>query len=309
MLKTYELEMDQRSKRHGRKSRTVDLKAEEESPKMDTSKRGKGKALIIKSDSKSSYSDDDDSETESLPEIDADEEMMKLCALMVNGITKIAYRKFRKGKKFYRKSGSSYKKGIRKSEGKGGKSDRGDNSNVKCYNCGVRGHISPDYKKGKSDKGRALITKKNSWTDTSDSEHEVNYALMENADSSPETAELKGDVQGNRVRAQPAGVVQGSGVVHGSGVVGQYAGVYGVTGYGCDVLLGLQIYYLSSANIDGTDEYCERLGWKRLQDYNPPQRRWKNLNYLAQGKMVQEDTLLFEDELQDEDYFPSLLRD
>ncbi|KAL8114466.1 hypothetical protein AgCh_021360 [Apium graveolens] len=112
----------------------------------------------------SSYSDDDDSETESLPEIDADEEMMKLCALM---------------------------KGFRKSEGKGGKSERGDNSNVKCYNCGERGHISPDCKKGKSDKGKALVTKKKSWTNTSDSEHEVNYALMANVDNNPETAELK----------------------------------------------------------------------------------------------------------------------
>ncbi|KAL8094208.1 hypothetical protein AgCh_035911 [Apium graveolens] len=118
------------------------------------SKRGKGKALIIKSDSESSYSDDDyDSETESLPEIDVDEEMMQLCALTVKGITKIAYRKFRKGKKFSSKSGSSNKKGFRKSEGQGGKSDRGDNSNVKCYNYGERGHISPDCKKGKSDNG------------------------------------------------------------------------------------------------------------------------------------------------------------
>ncbi|KAL8124850.1 hypothetical protein AgCh_012490 [Apium graveolens] len=192
MLKSHELEMDQRSKRHGRKSRTVALKAEEESPKIVASKRGKGKALIIKSDSESSYSDDNDSETESLPEMDADEEMMKLCALLVKGITKIAYRKFRKGKKFFRKSESSDKKGFRKSEGKGGKSDRGDNSNVKCYNYGERGHISPDYKKGKSDKGKALVTKKKSWTETSDSEHEVNYVLMANADSSPKTAELKG---------------------------------------------------------------------------------------------------------------------
>ncbi|KAL8089006.1 hypothetical protein AgCh_038672 [Apium graveolens] len=180
----------ERSNRHGRKSRTVDLKAEEESPKVVASKRGKGKALIIKSDSEPSYSDDDDSETESLPEMDVDEEMIKLCALMVKGITKIAYRKFRKCKKFSRKSGSSDKKGFRKSEGKG-KSDRGDNSNVKCYNCGERGHISPDSKKGKSDKGKALITKKKSWIDTSDSEHVVNYALMENTDGSPETAELK----------------------------------------------------------------------------------------------------------------------
>ena len=101
MLMTHELEIDQRSKRHGRKSRTMALKAEEESPKVAASKKGKGKALIIKSDSDLSSSDDDgDLETESLPEVDAAEEMMKLCALMVKGITKIAYRKFRKGKKF-----------------------------------------------------------------------------------------------------------------------------------------------------------------------------------------------------------------
>jgi len=114
MLKTHELEMDQRSKRHGRKSKTVALKAEEESPKVVVSKRGKGKALIIKSDSESSYSDDDDSETESLSEVDVDAEMMKLCALMVKGIIKIAYKKFRKGKKFSRKGGRSDKKRVLK---------------------------------------------------------------------------------------------------------------------------------------------------------------------------------------------------
>ncbi|KAL8112899.1 hypothetical protein AgCh_020272 [Apium graveolens] len=191
MLKIYELEIDQRSKRHGRKSRTVVLKAEEESPKVVVLKKGKGKTLIIKSDSESSYFDDDDSETESLSKVDVDVEMMQLCALMVKGITPIAYKKFRKGKKFSRKGGSSDKKGFRKSEGKGGKSDRGDNSNVKCYNCGERGHISPDCKKGKSDKGKALVTKRKSWTDISDSEDEVNYALMVNVDSNTDTVELK----------------------------------------------------------------------------------------------------------------------
>ncbi|KAL8090645.1 hypothetical protein AgCh_039905 [Apium graveolens] len=192
MLKTHELEMEQRSKRKGGKSRTVALKAEEESPKAATSRKGKEKALITKSDTESSSSDsDDDSETESLPEMDADEEMMKLCALMVKEITRIAYRKFRKGKKFSRKGASSDKKSFRKSEGKGGKSDRGDYSNVKCYNCGEKGHISPDCKKVKSDKGKALATKQKNWTDTSDSESEENYALMANADSSSDAAELK----------------------------------------------------------------------------------------------------------------------
>ncbi|KAL8105375.1 hypothetical protein AgCh_029246 [Apium graveolens] len=197
MLKTHELEMQQKSKRKGGKSRTVALKAEEESPKAATSRKGKGKALFTKSDTESSSSDsDDDSESESLPETDADEEIMKLCALMVKGITNIAYRKFGKGKKFSRKGASSDKKNFRKPEGKGGKSDRGDYTNVKCYNCGEKGHISPDCKKVKSDKGKALVTKNKSWTDTSDSESEENYALMTNVDmasaeSSSEAAELK----------------------------------------------------------------------------------------------------------------------
>ncbi|KAL8124307.1 hypothetical protein AgCh_012093 [Apium graveolens] len=165
MLKTHELKMEQRSKRNGRKSRTVAFVAEEESPKEAASRKGKGKALITKSDTESSSSDsDDDSETESIPEMDPDEEMMKLCAPM---------------------------KGFRKSEGKGGKSDRGDYSNVKFYNCGEKCHISPDCRKGKSDKGKTLVTKKKSWSDASNSEDEENYALMENADSSSDTADLK----------------------------------------------------------------------------------------------------------------------
>ncbi|KAL8155610.1 hypothetical protein AgCh_000848 [Apium graveolens] len=192
MLKTYELEMDQRSKRHGRKSRTVALKAEEESPKVAISKKGKGKALITKSVTESSSPDsDEDLETESLSEIDPDEEMMKLRALMVKGITNIVYRKFRRGKKFSTNGASSDKKGFKKSEGKGEKSDIGGYSNIKCYNCGEKGHISPDCKKGKSDKGKALVTKRKSWINTLDSESEVNYALMANADSSSKVAELK----------------------------------------------------------------------------------------------------------------------
>ncbi|KAL8126347.1 hypothetical protein AgCh_013586 [Apium graveolens] len=199
MLKTHELEMEQRSKRKGGKSRIVALKAEEESPKAATSRKDKGKALLTKSDTESSSSEsDDDSDSESLPETDADEEMMKLCALMVKGITKIAYRKFRKGKKFSRKGINSDKKNFRRSEGRGGKSDRGDYTNVKCYNCGEKGHISPDCKKVKGDKGKALVTKQKNWTDTSNSESEENYALMANADkesaeSSSETAETKKD--------------------------------------------------------------------------------------------------------------------
>ena len=192
MLKTHELEMDQRSKRHGRKTKTVALNAEELVPKATVSRKNKGKALITKSDTESLSSDNDnDSDSDELSDLDEDEEMMKLCALMVKGITKMAYKKFRKGKRFSRKSEGSDKKNYRKAEGR--KSDRNDrrDNNVTCYNCGEKGHISPDCKKPKRDKAKALVTKKKNWTDTSDSEDEVNYALMANADSSSETAEMK----------------------------------------------------------------------------------------------------------------------
>lgn len=66
-----------------------------------------------------------------------------------------------------------------------------------------------------------------------------------------------------------------------------------------------QIYYLSSSNPDGTDVHCENLGWKILKEYNPEQRRWKQLISLAKGDSTEE-TLSFEDELVDEDYYPSL---
>ncbi|XP_052180539.1 uncharacterized protein LOC127793825 isoform X2 [Diospyros lotus] len=73
-----------------------------------------------------------------------------------------------------------------------------------------------------------------------------------------------------------------------------------------DMSSGLQIYYLSSAKVDGRDDDCERLGWKRLLEYNPAQRLWNYLSTLAEGNVEPDDNVLFEDELGDEDYYPSL---
>ncbi|KAI3448070.1 hypothetical protein Pfo_004735 [Paulownia fortunei] len=72
-----------------------------------------------------------------------------------------------------------------------------------------------------------------------------------------------------------------------------------------DMSSGLQIYYLSSSNVDGTDADCESLGWNRLQDYNPAQRTWKYLDALSEEGSVPDENFPFE-ELGDEDYYPSL---
>ncbi|XP_004292468.1 PREDICTED: proteasome assembly chaperone 2-like [Fragaria vesca subsp. vesca] len=74
-----------------------------------------------------------------------------------------------------------------------------------------------------------------------------------------------------------------------------------------DMSTGSQMHYLSSTDSDGTDDYCEWLGWKRLPDYNPNQRSWKYLSTLAEGNAMLEDSLPFEGELEEEEYYyPSL---
>ncbi|XP_078430548.1 clast3-like protein [Wolffia australiana] len=67
----------------------------------------------------------------------------------------------------------------------------------------------------------------------------------------------------------------------------------------------LQMYYISSASAGGDDEECERLGWKRLEEYDPSQRRWLHLHSLAEGTSSP-DPAIFDDDLDDGDYCPSL---
>ncbi|MED6150639.1 hypothetical protein PIB30_074351 [Stylosanthes scabra] len=73
-----------------------------------------------------------------------------------------------------------------------------------------------------------------------------------------------------------------------------------------DMSSGLQMYYVSSANADGTDENCEQLGWKKLKEYDPSQKHWKHLSHLAEGNVTREDILSDEDEQEEENYYASL---
>ncbi|THG13419.1 hypothetical protein TEA_000786 [Camellia sinensis var. sinensis] len=63
---------------------------------------------------------------------------------------------------------------------------------------------------------------------------------------------------------------------------------------------------IDMSSMDGTDDDCERLGWKRLQEYNPEQRLWKYLSTLAEGNVELDDNMPFEDELGKNDYYPTL---
>ncbi|XP_063948055.1 uncharacterized protein LOC135152154 [Daucus carota subsp. sativus] len=175
-----------RNKRYGGKPKHVALKVQEE-----TAVKNKGKAHVTKPDTESSNSDDNSNSDIPSDSEDNDTEMMHLAALMVKSFKKIAYKNFNKGKKFTRKDGNSDRKGFKKNEGKEEKSGKSVKSKFTCFNCGEKGHFETKWKKAKNEKGQAFITKKGNWADSSDTEEEVNYALMANTDNSSETVETK----------------------------------------------------------------------------------------------------------------------
>lgn len=159
----------------------ITLKAEEKAPKEVVVKKNhfERNALLTKFDNESSSSNND-SNSNNLSYYDEDHtnsEMMRLAALMANSFKKMAYKNFKKGKKF---SKNSDKKSFRKAEGNEGISGKLDKSKFKSNNCGEKGHFAPESKKGNANKGQAYIKRKKDWDDTSDSEDEVNYSLMEN---------------------------------------------------------------------------------------------------------------------------------
>lgn len=69
---------------------------------------------------------------------------------------------------------------------------------------------------------------------------------------------------------------------------------------------GSQIHYLSSTSDDGTDDNCEKLGWRRVQEYDPAQPRWEHLTTLTKAKATEENDLPFDEGLEEGDYLPSL---
>ncbi|KAK1399686.1 hypothetical protein POM88_009549 [Heracleum sosnowskyi] len=190
LLKTHELEIEQRNRRSSKKTKSVALKVEEKPIKKESSrKKAKGKALVIKSESESSNSDDDSNSDEASDSEDDEEEMMQMAALMVKTFKKMGFKNFKKGKRFSRRDSNSEKKNFRKSDGRDTKSGKKDKSEIQCYKCKEMGHYAPECKKGRTEK--ALISKGKDWADTSDSDDGVNYALMATIKDEVESSENK----------------------------------------------------------------------------------------------------------------------
>ena len=73
---------------------------------------------------------------------------------MVKNFKKMAYKNFRKSKKFSRKDGNSNKNSFRKAGSKEGRSEKMDKSKITCYSCCKKGHFAHECKKEKLTKAK-----------------------------------------------------------------------------------------------------------------------------------------------------------
>ncbi|CAN6303408.1 unnamed protein product [Urochloa humidicola] len=73
-----------------------------------------------------------------------------------------------------------------------------------------------------------------------------------------------------------------------------------------DASSDMQVYYLSSCNEDGSDPEYEKLGWKKLEEYDPSHKRWSCLTGLVESSVFTEDMVEDTDEMTINDYYASL---
>ena len=174
ILKTHDMELQQRKSMKSNKNKGVALKVDSRS---SGSIKGKGK--ITYPDESSNPDDDSESNTDdsNTDGSSSDEDIEEMMAVLVKGFKRMKYRKQKKKFNSSKKPGKS--RGKREKEPKSGKLDK---SKVRCYNCDGMGPFATKYKKAKKTQGNALVTGNKDWMDSDSEDEEVGYALVANTD-------------------------------------------------------------------------------------------------------------------------------
>ncbi|KAK1388182.1 hypothetical protein POM88_016360 [Heracleum sosnowskyi] len=175
MLRTHDLEVQQRKNKKRSKAKTIALNVEAKS-KGKTMEVSRRKSRIVESDPDDSSSDTDGNSDANTDDDSSDSDMEEMVAMIVRGFKKMKFRKARRQGNFQKRTFNAHKDKYIKKDSKGSKFDK---LKVRCYKCNGMGHFASECKKTK-----ALITSSKDWMDsTSESDTEVvNYALMDNTD-------------------------------------------------------------------------------------------------------------------------------
>ena len=172
MLKTHDMELQQRKNRKSNRNKGVALKIDSRS---SGSMKGKGRTTYP--DESSNPDDDNESNTDdsNTDESSSDEDIKEMMAMLVKGFKRM---KYRKQKRQFNSSKKFDKSGEKKE--KDSKTRQLDKSKVRCYNCDGMGHFATECEKAKKTQGKALITGNKDWMDSDSEDEEVSYALMAN---------------------------------------------------------------------------------------------------------------------------------
>ncbi|KAK1374041.1 hypothetical protein POM88_030234 [Heracleum sosnowskyi] len=175
MLRTHDLEVQQRKNKKGSKAKSIALKAEAKSKgkAVEVSKR---KTRVAESNPDDSSSDTDGNPDANTDDDSSDSDIEEMVAMIVRNFKRMKFRKTRRQGNYQKRIFNADKdKNIKKDS----KVSKFDKSKVRCYKCNGMGHFASECKKTK-----ALITSsKDRMDSSSESDTEVvNYALMTNTD-------------------------------------------------------------------------------------------------------------------------------
>ncbi|KAK1357060.1 hypothetical protein POM88_050316 [Heracleum sosnowskyi] len=175
MLRTHDLEVQQRKNKKSSKAKTIALNVEAKS-KGKAVKVSRRKSSIVESDHDDSSSDTDGNPDANTDVDSSDSDMEEMVAMIVRGFKKMKFRKARRQGNFQKRTFNAVKDKYIKKDSKVSKFDK---PKVRCYKCNGMGHFASECKKTK-----ALITSSKDCMDSSsESDTEVvNYALMANTD-------------------------------------------------------------------------------------------------------------------------------
>ncbi|KAK1394768.1 hypothetical protein POM88_013824 [Heracleum sosnowskyi] len=175
MLRTHDIEVQQRKNKKSSKAKSIALKAEAKSKgkAMEVSRR---KSRIVESDPDDLSSDTDGNPDANTDGDSSDSDMEEMVAMIFRNFKRMKFRKNRRQGNFQKRTFNADKDKYIKKDSKGSKVDK---SKVRCYKCNGMGHFASECNKTK-----ALITSSKDWMDSSSESNTevVNYALMANTD-------------------------------------------------------------------------------------------------------------------------------
>ncbi|KAK1382695.1 hypothetical protein POM88_020430 [Heracleum sosnowskyi] len=175
MLRTHDLEVQQRKNNKSSKAKSIALKVEAKS-KGKAMEVSRSKTRVAESDPDDSSSDTDGNPDTNIDDDSSDSDMKEMVAMIVRNFRRMKFTKNRRQGNFQKKAFNSNKDKYIKKDSKGSKFDK---SKVRCYKCNGIGHFASECKKTK-----ALIKSSKDWMDSSSESDTkvVNYALMASAD-------------------------------------------------------------------------------------------------------------------------------